>query len=49
MEDYFRPRLRALVAEARRDGIDTDVAVAVLLDLLDTLDFASSRGEDPQS
>ncbi|GBQ28774.1 hypothetical protein HLH34_09355 [Gluconacetobacter azotocaptans] len=49
VEEYFRPRLVALMAEARRDGIDADVAVAVLLNLLDTLDFASSRGEDPQS
>lgn len=34
--DFFLPRLQALIAEGEKEGISADVAVAVLLDLLDT-------------
>ena len=50
-QDFLKPRLLALVCEAEKAGLATDVTVAVLMDLLDTLYFgpdidAESEGED---
>ncbi|WP_173577142.1 hypothetical protein [Acetobacter fallax] len=36
---FLEPRLNVLIAEAARNGITADVAVAVLIDLLDTESF----------
>jgi hypothetical protein len=41
--DWLRPRLSALVAEAAAAGIDRDVSVAVITDLINGPDF----GADP--
>ncbi len=37
--EFLEPRLNALVADAEKNGISADVAVAVLIDLLDTESF----------
>ncbi|GBR04082.1 hypothetical protein [Acetobacter oeni] len=37
--DFLEPRLNALIADAEKNGIAADVAVAVLTDLLDTENF----------
>ena len=41
--DWLRPRLEALVAEAATAGIERDIAVAVLTDLITSEDFNASH------
>ncbi|MDG6094304.1 hypothetical protein LOC54_04130 [Acetobacter sp. AN02] len=38
-EDFLKPGLKKLVSDAAAAGITPDVSVAVLLSLLDTMDF----------
>ena len=50
--DWFRPRLSALVADAAKAGFATDVAVAVITDLINGPPFsvgapAGRRGVEP--
>ena len=41
--DWFRPKLTALVAEAKADGIAQDVSVAVITDLMNGPLFAAGE------
>lgn len=47
--DWFRPKLTALVAEAKAAGIEQDVSVAVITDLINSPPFNAAPVVDDET